>query len=52
MPSENLIGVDDFKQQARTQPELESRMTQMQEGEDDVDIASFVRSCLVFSKDQ
>jgi hypothetical protein len=40
MPSEDLIGVADFKQQARTQQELESRMTQMQEGEDDVDIAS------------
>jgi len=31
-------GVADFMPQERIQQELESRMTQMQEGEDDVDI--------------
>jgi hypothetical protein len=40
MPIVRLGGVVDFKLQARIMQEFESRMTQMQEGEDDVDISA------------
>jgi hypothetical protein len=38
MPIGELAGVADFKLQAKITQELESRMSQMQEGENDVDI--------------